>query len=329
MKTIQKINFSIFLLIFLSTPGFTQMRVWNNTTESVNGQVLIGDFTSPWDGQLNIKNTTPDKRTLYLQHNASSDGKHCLTINVNRLLSEAWVVMYNGAAKSFARGNGNIYSNGVLLTSDSTLKRDIKPLLSVKKQLFMLNGYSYYRKDDGGLLPKREIGFLAQEVEKVFPETVDTAFGGKKVLSYTSMIPIIVEAMKEQQTEIEQLKGQISNLSDRLESLEKKFEKGGLAPAPQNNTAAANPEQSNLFQNTPNPFSESTTIRYSLPLACSTARLIIFDSQGIEKKNFLIVSRGVSETIINARELNPGTYVYTLVVDGRSVDTKTMILTAN
>ena len=81
-----------------------------------------------------------------------------------------------------------------------------------------------------------------------------------------------------------------------------------------------------LMQNQPNPFNHTTAIRYTLPEDAKNASLRIMDSNGrMLKEVKLADTKG--EVTINAGELNSGSYSYSLIVDGRIIDTKQMILT--
>lgn len=86
-------------------------------------------------------------------------------------------------------------------------------------------------------------------------------------------------------------------------------------------------ESAVLFQNTPNPFSTSTEIKYYLPEQVQQAYLYIFNMQGTLLKTTKLNEREYGQITINASELNPGMYIYSLVTDGKEVDTKRMILT--
>ena len=56
----------------------------------------------------------------------------------------------------------------------------------------------------------KEYGLLAQEVEKVFPNLVVTDNEGKKLINYTELIPVLINAVQQQSSEVEELKGKIS-----------------------------------------------------------------------------------------------------------------------
>jgi hypothetical protein len=79
-----------------------------------------------------------------------------------------------------------------------------------------------------------------------------------------------------------------------------------------------------LSQNVPNPFFQTTTINYNLPLAIVKANINVFDIQGSLVKTIPINGNG--SVSIARDELITGMYIYTLNVDGRVIDTKKMIL---
>jgi hypothetical protein len=126
---------------------------------------------------------------------------------------------------------GTVKANGVTLTSDERLKKDITPLDDAMPLLEKLNGYQYHWKDaswDASL----QTGLLAQEVEKVLPELVKTDDKGLKSVNYLGLIPYMLEALKTQQStiagqqqQIDRRNQQLDALMQRLEDLEKRTAK--------------------------------------------------------------------------------------------------------
>ena len=82
-----------------------------------------------------------------------------------------------------------------------------------------------------------------------------------------------------------------------------------------------------LYQNNPNPFSESTEIRYYIPENTTNAVICIYDMVGGQIMKIENLSRGYSSVTLNGSQLRAGMYMYSLLVDGREIDTKRMILT--
>ena len=88
-----------------------------------------------------------------------------------------------------------------------------------------------------------------------------------------------------------------------------------------------------LAQNIPNPFQNSTAINYNLPNQFTSAEIIVTDKSGkvLKEINLPAGRQGVSGTgkgsiNINAATLSSGAYQYSLIVDGKLVDTKQMVL---
>jgi hypothetical protein len=102
--------------------------------------------------------------------------------------------------------NGNAWLQGSLAqASDACLKKDIVHLANVMTPLQQLNGYTYYWKDEDND-KEQQVGVLAQEVQKVFPQLVRQTAEGNLSVNYTGLIPVLIEALKEQQKQIDELK---------------------------------------------------------------------------------------------------------------------------
>jgi len=100
---------------------------------------------------------------------------------------------------------GSIYNS-----SDLKLKNDIKTInLDKTKELFNLNPVTFSFKSD--LQKKIHFGFIAQEIEKIYPELVGNNNLGYKSINYTEMIPLLLAKMKIMQNEIDELKTKINN----------------------------------------------------------------------------------------------------------------------
>lgn len=95
----------------------------------------------------------------------------------------------------------------VLVASDIKLKKNIEPLTHCLDKVLQLQGVEYDRID----CEAHELGLIAQEVEQVIPSVVHTA--EHKSIAYTSLIPVLIEAIKEQQQQIEDLKWSVQELS--------------------------------------------------------------------------------------------------------------------
>ena len=82
-----------------------------------------------------------------------------------------------------------------------------------------------------------------------------------------------------------------------------------------------------LEQNFPNPFSQSTTIHYSVPQTFRSAKIVITDTSGRIFKQTTVSTPGAGSVMVEAGYLPAGAYFYSLYVDNTLVDTKKMVLT--
>ena len=112
---------------------------------------------------------------------------------------------------------GNTLIQGTLTeTSDISLKENILPLESSLDKVMKLNGVSFNKKATPNV---KEIGFIAQEVQAVIPDLVTETNEGIKTVSYSRVTAVLVETIKEQQSQIEELKNMVNMLAEKLNSL--------------------------------------------------------------------------------------------------------------
>jgi hypothetical protein len=222
--------------------------------------------------------------------------------------------------------DGDINVNGTIYSSDLRFKTNVNTLSGSLEKVKQLRGTSYtFRKDeftDKNFSVSPQIGLIAQEVEKVFPELVKTDSKGYKGILYTNLIPVIIEAVKEQQSMIETLKEE-----NRLIKAEIKTLRVTSVKAASEGNISSISGKAFLHQNAPNPFSEETSIEINIPAEMKEASLLIYDMQGTQLRKINIRERGNTKIVISGGELSAGMYLYTLIADGKEVDTKRMILT--
>ena len=82
-----------------------------------------------------------------------------------------------------------------------------------------------------------------------------------------------------------------------------------------------------MMQNNPNPFSTDTEIKMELPETTRQATIVVYNLEGKQLKNITVGKRGKATVKISGNELSAGMYLYALIVDGKVVDTKRLILT--
>jgi hypothetical protein len=105
---------------------------------------------------------------------------------------------------------GTIRATGdVIAYSDARVKDNIQPIENALEKVISLRGVSYNRKDTDD--KSRKIGVIAQEVLPIIPEVVSKDQNGNYSVSYGNMVGLLIEAVKEQQKQIDELKYLLEN----------------------------------------------------------------------------------------------------------------------
>ena len=331
-----------------------------------NGRFAIGanlntGYEYPTNALLNLY-IHPSNYTsaLMAYANFPMDFGDVIKVYSNRHTDVAFVVRditknSTGEMTFYVNGDGCVYSKGSLLTaSDVSFKDNINSINNSLLIIRKMRGVTYQMKEQSdncadintlNVVPsnsdtllaqsivsidiinkikaekkRKKAGFIAQELEEVFPEAVYTLPNGKKAIAYSEIIPLLVEAIKEQQNEIDELK-QVKTIQTRSAI------GGDENEQPNMNSLMDERLTARLYSNIPNPFKEQTTISFFIPETASGASIHIYNLQGKQIKQINIEERGNGSVIINGYELTPGMYMYTLIVDGKEIDTKKMILT--
>ena len=252
------------------------------------------------------------------------------SLNTSSLISQS--VIQSGNFVPFTNNSGNIgtwsqafnyvVAYGIYNLSDSRQKENIRSLDNALSVVSKLKGYKYdikkefsnsdslITKEKQEIERKNKIGFLAQDVYAVLPEAVyhdDST--DVYAINYSSIIPVLVEAIKELTIELENLKNKRTLKSAEVDEF------------------LSDKSEPYLKQNIPNPFNVKTKIEMFIPSESSISILYLYNLQGIQIKAFDINQKGYTFTEIEASLLKPGMYLYTLVIDGRIIDTKRMIIT--
>lgn len=226
--------------------------------------------------------------------------------------------------------NGAIRAQTTLYPSDVRFKTNIQNLENPINKIKQMQGVSYIFSSNDTISKKynvqssfnKNFGFIAQDFQKIYPELVYEDSLGYLSIDYISVIPVLLEAMKKQQDIID-------DLVARIETMEENCCNDSLKSASLNtgtDTRLAGNEAI-LYQNTPNPFREQTEIKCYLPEGVVSSTLYIFNMQGLQLEDYRINGTGDQLIRINGNRFTPGMYLYSLVANGREIDTKRMILT--
>ena len=240
---------------------------------------------------------------------------------IGSVLPNSWSA---GNFAGYFNGNvkvtGSISATSVNTTSDLRVKKDISNLDdSSMRMLSLLRPVSFLYDNKDSLLyldeseyKRTHYGFIAQEIKEIIPDIVIEDAAGYLSVNYIELIPLLVQTVKQQQEQIEDLQNVLY---------------GAKQNKIRGNQEAGHTSVAQLMQNTPNPFTQSTKIGYYLPIDTREAAIRVYDMSGSEIVAFPIDSFGQGELTIDGGTLRAGMYLYSLIADGQLIDTKQMILT--
>jgi len=115
-----------------------------------------------------------------------------------------WIRSYNN--KSILT-TGTMQAGTFNTTSDENTKKDITPITDAVSKVQQLGGYNFTFKHND----EKSSGVIAQEVQKVMPELVQEGGEGHLTVQYGNMVGLLIEAIKEQQVQIDELKAQLNS----------------------------------------------------------------------------------------------------------------------
>ena len=301
--------------------------------------VLSSAYSGPWDfncNDLTNVGTIDFCNGSSIDQNSPNELEVTTAMGIGILPSDPAVGISPGGSPAMLAVNGDIWAaSGYWYASDKRFKDNINQLTSATEKIQLLNGYNYtYRQNEFpeiNFQSGHSMGFIAQEVEEVFPELVRKGKDGYYSVNYMGVIPVLTEAIKEQQTQIEDKAETIETMQQEIADL-----KAAVASICNNGCGeifgkkeVRHPsilDEVQLKQNQPNPYAGNTSIGFYLPEAIDDAALVIFDLQGKQVKRLPINDRGEGNVAVSAAELGNGIYLYGLLVDGQLTNTLKMVL---
>jgi uncharacterized coiled-coil protein SlyX len=343
-----------------SDPVNAQMNFWyhnggstGNDLMTIRGDGKVGIGTTSPIAKLNIKNgylaLSPSSGTSfgitavtysgagYLQFSQFSGSTATPKIDMSSTTLEPHTDGLMSLGRSGFRWSAVWAQNGTIQTSDETMKKNVQPLSYGLEEVLQMKPVSYEWKEmvSG---TSTNLGFLAQEMEMIVPEVVvrgdvasdnDVAEGKRSGgaslgMKYSELIPVLVNAIQEQQQEITELRTwvaehefQIENLEARLARLEALVAGQGAAA----NTQTASPtsrtaQAANKIQICfPNPVTDILTVALEKAVADENTCISLFDLSGREvKKANLKAGENSQQLIVN--DLAAGVYTLSLFLNG-------------
>lgn len=182
---------------------------------------VSGKFIANSDAINNFQLLLEEKENDYARisfRNSNGDGWHQAVYRGANASSSQFNFYYvpNAFDVLSLRGDGNAILAGTLTqSSDFRLKKNIQSITHVSQKINQIRGV-YFDWQDDCRSKNHQIGFIAQEIENVFPELVETDAKGFKSVAYANMSAVLVEAIKEQNQRINALERELSEMKSLL-----------------------------------------------------------------------------------------------------------------
>lgn len=189
-----------------------------SASSGANCTIVVGDYSSATFPNCavfgnNLK-TYYTNQFIFGQYNALSDTEKFIIANGTSSTPKNIFTIDK---------EGNVTTTGTINgSSDARLKTNINTMTGSLDNILKLRGVTFNWKESSD--NRLHYGFIAQEIEKVFPDLVGTDSNGFKTVNYSGVIPVLTEAIKTQQEEIESLKSENEQLKSTLEQLLKRVE---------------------------------------------------------------------------------------------------------
>ena len=180
--------------------GWYSTAMGRNTTASDYGSLVIGQYNSSGSSVTNNATSFNTANTAFVIGNGADSSNK----------SDAFKVMFNGDTTV---SNDLTVSGDVVVSSDARLKSNIVSLGSTLSRLLLIDGKSYEMKG------KQKIGVLAQDIKEVFPELVTEDSNEMLAVNYQGLVPVLINALKEQENKFEKQQAEIEELKDLVNRL--------------------------------------------------------------------------------------------------------------
>lgn len=225
-----------------------------------------------------------------------------------------------------------LYYDNLYDWSDIGIKENIRNIESPLAAICQIRGIKYDLKrdyyanspedkmDEIVQSGKDKYGVIAQELKEILPDLVNYNDEAELyAVNYVGLIPVLVEAIKEQQVMIQTLQVEVQELkgNSNLKS---------ASTSTSVEESSANSENT-LMQNSPNPFTDNTEIGFALSENIQHAVINIYSLNGTQLRSIEVSQRGTGIISISGGEFDAGMYTYALIADGSIISTRQMVLT--
>ena len=200
-----------------------------NATGTIPGEITLYPTTSSFEGgQINIKKSLVGSTVDWIIDQYGTSAAEARLRIFNTTEANGIIIKENGFI-GMGTSNptvrlqvaGDIIANSIAGSSDTRFKTNILPIENPLQKVLKLRGVTFDWKikefPNRMFSENRALGFIAQDVEQVIPEVVQTenSTEGFKSVQYDKVVALLVEAIKEQQKQIEQLQQKVKELTDK------------------------------------------------------------------------------------------------------------------
>jgi len=194
-----------------------ELNIPDQVTVSAGGDINVSqsgsDYTVSLENDISVSNATvgsqlsTDQITPQSTNNVEIKNGNEIMTTFNSGNEEV-IVGEIGSTAYDLKVTGNIIANP---SSDIRMKENITRIKDTEGILSGISGYHFKWKDEGQTLSENgyDYGVVAQEVEKVMPDAVTERPNGEKAVSYNALIPVLIEEVKSQRREIQELKTEV------------------------------------------------------------------------------------------------------------------------
>lgn len=206
----------LFCIMMIPYIGYTQLNIDSNG----NATFKYGTFASGVDAIIYLGNTDHYIKSVFgygvkIGTAGAPDviriKQYAQTVGINRDPDPQYKLDVNG----------NIRANTTVYTSDRRFKTDLNNLDSTIEKIKRMQGISYRLNGVDQQSPStthnkvnKQFGLIAQDLKEIYPELMYEDSKGYLSVDYVSLIPVLIEAIKEQQNQIEDLKKRVEILSN-------------------------------------------------------------------------------------------------------------------
>ncbi len=286
-----------------------------------NENIFIGSLAgrSNINGNANVfigvnagKNVTSASNKLYIQNGEENE-----TPLIYGDFTSGSVAIGNANASGYKLYvSGDAFTTGLWVSNGMAgfAKSKVQPIENALDKINEINSAistSTVKKADK-TTTQTQYAINADDLQKVFPELVKQN-NNDIAINYQGLIPVLVEAMKE-------LKEQNKSLQQQIDALKNSESNQGSSQEVSVTSGFK------LAQNIPNPFESVTTIQYYIPEGYRGASIQIFDGNGTMVKSYTSLTSGDGEITVDNIFLPAGIYHYSLIVNGKVMASKKMVI---